>query len=823
MQPSKRYDVFISYRHCDRDAVHGIARRLSDDAGLKPFVDAWNLAPGDRFTKELANALNESRSVAAFKGPEGMSQWVESETELALSLGVRVVPVLLPGATEELPAFLPIRTWVDFRGSLNDPEAFRHLVAGIRGEAPGRPAAPKDSRQYQTVTLAFVAKDDGFWGEVFGSHIAGQGPVRLQLDPVAMRKRFDFARRPTRTVLRKGSPTKVPDGAALTGVGTELYQLLAGSKLGEPLEIGLRSVDRQHGLGVRLLVDTSKAPALAALPWEFLTQPETGLSLASSPFTPIMRWFDLDGGLQSLLLTRPLRLLVVSAAPSGHPPVALANELAQLRSQLGGATLFETLDHATPESLKDALHRHRPNVLHFVGHGEMKEGRGAIVLEAEDGGANPVTGRGLAVLLENDVPPLQLVFLNSCEGGAMSPDDAFGSVAEALVKRHLPAVIAMQFPIPDDAAVALARGFYRDVMEGTPVDAALSSARGVLYADDSRFEGFEWGTPALYVRSPQTALMAPAAAGAAVAAALPLAAVGAPPPNTAQPVVTPPMGLRIGARFFADRWVAISAIAALTASVLTALLVYRPLSDVGSSASSRSTGSQPAAAPPPAPADQSIAFPEFPGVLPGPAPPRSSPESVEAGIPGGVPGGVVGGIPAAPQPPPPEPPKPTDPARPSNTTPPTPAQGLPKTGAPYVPSSRLAIEALLGAERLGGSDVSGTVAAGLWFRDRYETLRPFVRVGVGAAARDEDSVWMFLDAGADVQLSKGFVGGGGGVRTDFSDAHGTAFVRGGLDLSAIEPLAEAQWILEGRWIQNRGGTSRSDYSVLTGIRMPLGR
>jgi len=85
MQGSKRYDVFISYHHRDAEAVHGIARRLADEASLEPFVDAWNLVPGDRFTTPLADAVRASRCVAVFKGPEGMSEWVESETELAIA------------------------------------------------------------------------------------------------------------------------------------------------------------------------------------------------------------------------------------------------------------------------------------------------------------------------------------------------------------------------------------------------------------------------------------------------------------------------------------------------------------------------------------------------------------------------------------------------------------------------------------------------------------------------------------------------------------------------------------------------------------------
>ena len=53
----------------------------------------------------------------------------------------RVIPVLLPGAERPerglLPPFLALATWVEFRRSLEDAEAFRRLVCGIRGIEPG--------------------------------------------------------------------------------------------------------------------------------------------------------------------------------------------------------------------------------------------------------------------------------------------------------------------------------------------------------------------------------------------------------------------------------------------------------------------------------------------------------------------------------------------------------------------------------------------------------------------------------------------------------------------------------------------------------------
>ena len=52
-----------------------------------------------------------------------------------------VIPVLLPEAQRpqdrDLPMFLKRMTWVDFQKGFNDDEAFRRLVCGVRGLAPG--------------------------------------------------------------------------------------------------------------------------------------------------------------------------------------------------------------------------------------------------------------------------------------------------------------------------------------------------------------------------------------------------------------------------------------------------------------------------------------------------------------------------------------------------------------------------------------------------------------------------------------------------------------------------------------------------------------
>jgi len=145
-----QYDVFLSHATPDKPAVEALAHRLQD-AGLKPFLDKWHLIPGRSIQKSLETALDQSRSYAVCIGPGGIGRWQEEEMRSALDDRVQnndipVIPVLLPGAKRpgnpELPRFLRLMLWVDFSGGLDNEDAFKRLLAGIRGEAPGPGAVP---------------------------------------------------------------------------------------------------------------------------------------------------------------------------------------------------------------------------------------------------------------------------------------------------------------------------------------------------------------------------------------------------------------------------------------------------------------------------------------------------------------------------------------------------------------------------------------------------------------------------------------------------------------------------------------------------------
>src|SRR3954453_9097991 len=138
-----RFDVFLSYASTDTPLVEELARRLVR-ANLTPWLDTWNLIPGEPWQPEIKAALDDCASCAVIIGPDGLGPWHHERMRLAIDRCVghrrrafRVIPVLLPGVERpersQLPGFLVATTWVEFRKLLGGPEAFHRLGWGTRG------------------------------------------------------------------------------------------------------------------------------------------------------------------------------------------------------------------------------------------------------------------------------------------------------------------------------------------------------------------------------------------------------------------------------------------------------------------------------------------------------------------------------------------------------------------------------------------------------------------------------------------------------------------------------------------------------------------
>jgi tetratricopeptide (TPR) repeat protein len=142
-----KYHVFLSHNSADKPAVEELAVRLRRE-GIEPWLDKWNLVPGDAWQPVIERALDDCATCAVVIGSGGFGVWQNEEMRAAIARRVtecqgqfRVIPILLPGVDRpergKLPSFLLATTWVEFRRSLEDAEAFHRLICGIKGKEPG--------------------------------------------------------------------------------------------------------------------------------------------------------------------------------------------------------------------------------------------------------------------------------------------------------------------------------------------------------------------------------------------------------------------------------------------------------------------------------------------------------------------------------------------------------------------------------------------------------------------------------------------------------------------------------------------------------------
>ncbi len=353
------------------------------------------------------------------------------------------------------------------------------------------------NRQFENFDLEFSRAAEGYTARVLSSP-GGEGsqaftiPINsLELENVVLQV---LAARHVRSISSK-------QGSRLRGVGGALFKAVFA---GEILQCYLRSLGNlteASGLRIRLrFVDT---PELVNLPWELLYDEGIDQWVALKLDTPLVRYLRMPAQIAPLRVSGPLHVLTVVSDPSDVPHLDIDSEAAAVEGALRlldestpGSVVAQTLRHPTPELLQRKLMELPWHVLHFIGHGEFDErtGTGMLVLEDEHGKARPITAERLSVMLQGR--SLKLVILNSCEGSRGGEDHRSG-LAQSLIAQGVPAVIAMQFPITDTAALAFSRMFYHAVVLGTSLENAVVEARRAIYQESE----LEWATPTLYLRS----------------------------------------------------------------------------------------------------------------------------------------------------------------------------------------------------------------------------------------------------------------------------------------------------------------------------------
>ena len=288
----------------------------------------------------------------------------------------------------------------------------------------------------------------------------------------------------------------------LIGLGQILFEALFQGPVKDVYTRSQSTLGADEGLRLRLNIDLEHEAEVAALPWEFLCDPDQGpLAMLDSP---VVRYLPHQSVIPGLSTPLPLKILLTGAQTP--PPAPIEAELAEVAAALqalGDNIQIVTEPHLTSAKLRARL-REGFHVWHFIGHGGISRDGATSLLRFEDasGDTADISARELGILLQRS--GLRLVVLNACNSGALALDP-FRSVAPALIRAQIPAVVAMQFSVPHEAARAFAGEFYRTLAAGLPIDMCVTEGRKAVL-DVAGLRRPDWGIPVIYTRAPDSRL-----------------------------------------------------------------------------------------------------------------------------------------------------------------------------------------------------------------------------------------------------------------------------------------------------------------------------
>ena len=146
------------------------------------------------------------------------------------------------------------------------------------------------------------------------------------------------------------------------------------------------------------------------------------------------------------------KILILAANPTDTGKLRLDEEVREIQAAHRKARNREEIEITSEwairvDDLRSARLYHKPNIIHFSGHGAGDDG---LLLENKFGQKQFVSTESLAALFklfENDV---ECVVMNAC----------YSEVQAEAIHEHINCVIGMNKAIGDKAAIEFATGFY---------------------------------------------------------------------------------------------------------------------------------------------------------------------------------------------------------------------------------------------------------------------------------------------------------------------------------------------------------------------------
>ena len=229
----------------------------------------------------------------------------------------------------------------------------------------------------------------------------------------------------------------------------------------------------------------------------------------------------------------PPRILFVVGTTLNDPSLRPAAEFLGLLRELqesGRRIRPRVLEKTRPRELERVMRVFRPDVVHFICHGDWDPltGRGYLELAPDEQSGDPRRfADQLYAMMTVDALPPPLVVLSACrtgsaEAGPTAPPDVLegahnlAPLATELVRLGVPLVLGMAGRVSDTACRLFTRQFGDALVQGASLVVATAEARRATVSQGrSADESVDWAFPALFAAEQVLPGYAPVPPGAA--------------------------------------------------------------------------------------------------------------------------------------------------------------------------------------------------------------------------------------------------------------------------------------------------------------------
>src|SRR6266404_2859151 len=247
------------------------------------------------------------------------------------------------------------------------------------------------------------------------------------------------------------------------------------------------------------------------IPWECLFDKVKGGSehFGLSQYLSVSRFISRFNIQPKSIADRLVVMAVVPAPQNGCEALDVAAELAAMEEVVkhhSGKIHFHPIPNAQWGQFTDDLPKVNPHVLIYSGHSQFINDEPHFLFQKANGDCDPrrmseLEGALRAQLQLDPDLNLRVVVLSACETAYSKSEHPFGSAAARLIQLGVPAVIAMQSKVHEEAAREFDLQFFNYLFEQHSIDTCVNAGRAAMLDVERDYDrqGTQWAVPALYI------------------------------------------------------------------------------------------------------------------------------------------------------------------------------------------------------------------------------------------------------------------------------------------------------------------------------------